>query len=74
MAFNSTAQLPVVPALALHSPLVSRERFAEMVGLPVGVIVGWCNRGILPTCTLGKYSLINIAVLQKSCVDREFSL
>ena len=56
------------------SPLVSRERFAEMIGLPVGVIVGWCNKGLVPTVALGKYSLVNLAALHKSCVNAEFTL
>jgi hypothetical protein len=55
-------------------PVVSRERFAEMIGLPVGVIVGWCNKGLVPTVALGKYSLVNLAALHKSCVSAEFKL
>jgi hypothetical protein len=54
------------------SPLVTRERFAEMVGLPVGVIVGWCNKGLIPTMSIGKYSLISLELLRKRCLDREF--
>lgn len=65
----------VTPSLSNYSPpLVSRERFAEMVGLPVGVIVGFVNKGYLPTVSIGKYSLINVAALQRSCVEKEFSL
>jgi hypothetical protein len=54
-------------------PLVTRERFAEMVGLPVGVIVGWCNKGLIPTMTIGKYSLISVELLRKRCLEREFA-
>lgn len=56
------------------SPLVSRERFADMVGLPVGVIVGFINKGYLPTVSIGKYSLINVAAIQRSCSEKEFAL
>ncbi len=56
------------------SPLVSRERFAEMVGLPLGVIVGFINKGYLPTVSIGKYSLVNLAAIQRSCSEKEFAL
>ena len=52
--------------------LVTRERFAEMTGLPIGVIVGFCNKGYLPTLAVGKYSLINLELLRKTCLEREF--
>lgn len=55
-----------------YAPLVSRERFAEMTGLPIGVVVGFCNKGYLPTFGMGKYSLINLELLRKSCLDREY--
>lgn len=54
------------------SPLVTRERFAELIGLPVGVVVGWCNKGLVPCVSVGKYSLINIALLQNRCLAQEF--
>lgn len=62
-------------ALALGNfvgPLCSRERFAEMCGLPVGVIVGWCNKGLVPCLSVGKYSLVNLELLRKRCLEREF--
>ena len=55
---------------AIVSPLVTRERFAELVGLPIGVITGFCNRGYLPCVSIGKYSLINLALLQSRCLDK----
>ena len=55
-------------------PIVSRERFADLLGLPPGVIVGWINKGMLPTVTIGKYSLVNVELLRKSCLEREFTL
>lgn len=59
------------------SPLVSRERFAELVfgsTDAVGVVIGWCNKGLLPTVSVGKYSLVNLAALERVCVEKEFSL
>ena len=55
------------------APLVTRERFADMCGLPVGVIVGWCNKGLVPCLSIGKYSLINLELLRKRCLEREFA-
>lgn len=52
--------------------LVSRERFSEMVGLPVGVIIGFINRGYLPTMTIGKYNLVNLELLRKRALETEF--
>ncbi|ERJ37691.1 MULTISPECIES: hypothetical protein [Burkholderia] len=57
---------------AYASPLVTRERFAELVGLPIGVITGFANRGYIPTVSIGKYSLVNLELLRKRCLDREF--
>lgn len=55
-------------------PLLTREKFAEQVGLPVGVVVGFINKGYLATFPLGRYSLVNIELLRKQCLDREFTL
>lgn len=64
----------VTPSLANYgSPVVTRERFAEMCGLPLGVIVGWCNKGLVPCVAVGKYSLINLALLQSRCLAKEFA-
>jgi hypothetical protein len=57
----------------VSSPLVTRERFSEMVGLPLGVITGWCNKGLVPCVSIGKYSLINVALLGNRCIAKEFS-
>lgn len=54
-------------------PIVSRERFADMCGLPIGVIVGWCNKGLVPTLSIGKYSLINLELLRQRCLAKEFA-
>lgn len=62
----------VVPSTPYASPLVTRERFAELVGLPVGVIIGFANRGYIPTVSIGKYSLVNLELLRKRCLEKEF--
>lgn len=63
-----------MPTLLPSSALpMARERFAEHVGLPIGVITGWCDKGYLPCITIGKYSLINIPVLYRQCLEKEFA-
>lgn len=66
---SQTARFSTAP----HSPLVTRERFAELVGLPLGVIESQCDRGYWPTFRVGKYSLINLALLQSQLLGREFN-
>ncbi|WP_321943810.1 hypothetical protein [Paraburkholderia tropica] len=67
---SSRHAIPALPAYA--SPVVTRERFAELVGLPIGVITGFANRGYIPTVSIGKYSLVNLELLRKRCLDRDF--
>jgi len=55
-------------------PLMGREAFARAIGIPVGVLIGWCDRGYIPTITIGKYSLINVELIRKQCTNKEFSL
>jgi hypothetical protein len=57
----------------IAGPVVTRERFAQMVGLPLGVITGWCNKGLLPCVSIGKYSLVNVSLLANRCVAKEFN-
>ncbi|WP_112068109.1 hypothetical protein [Herbaspirillum rubrisubalbicans] len=71
---KGSEQLVTLPSRNYVSPVVSRERFAEMVGLPLGVVVGFINKGYLPTVSIGKYSLVNVAAIQRSCSEKEFSL
>lgn len=57
---------------SMSHPVASRERFAEMTGLPIGVIIGFVNKGYLPTVQIGKYSLINVELLRKRCLELDF--
>lgn len=59
---------PQVPALV---PLMTLERFAQLSGLEEGVIYGHIRRGYLPSVKLGKYRLINVAMLQAQCLQGE---
>lgn len=68
--FANPQAFPNLPSV----PMMSREAFAAAIGLPIGVVIGFCNKGYLPTVSIGKYSLINIALLQKRCLEQGFSL
>ena len=74
---GSALNVSVSPAILAGSPLVSRERFAEMLfgsRESVGIVIGIINKGYLPTVSIGKYSFINLAILHKQCLEKEFSL
>lgn len=70
---NHAAAVLPTPLPPYAVPFVTRERFAELVGLPVGVIVGFANKGYIPTVAIGKYSLVNLELLRKRCLEREFT-
>lgn len=61
------SQLPNVPVM-------TRERFADLSGIEVGVLNGWINKGYMPVMEFGKYRLVNLALLTKMALDKEFSL
>lgn len=61
------SQLPNVPVMG-------RERFAELSGIDVGVLNGWIAKGYLPVIEFGRYRLINLALLTKMALEKEFSL
>ena len=63
----SVAQLPSVPVM-------HREMFAQQVGVSTDVVTGWINRGYLPVLEIGRYRLVNLALLNKIALDKEFRL
>ncbi|MFL9611415.1 hypothetical protein ACKF11_15180 [Methylobacillus sp. Pita2] len=62
-----TSQMPSVPVM-------SRRKFADLVGVTEDTVTGWINRGYLPVIEIGKYRLVNLALLNKHALDQEFSL
>lgn len=44
-------------------PLVTQERFAELSGVPEGVVRGWISKGTLPTMKVGRWRLVNLKAL-----------
>ena len=55
--------------LVLHLlvPVMSKERFAEHVGLAPGVIQGMIEKGHLPSKKIGRHRLVNLVVLTDIC-------
>ncbi|MBJ9655355.1 hypothetical protein [Burkholderia multivorans] len=64
---QGVASLPPVPVM-------TREAFAAAIGLPVTVLVAQCDRGYWPTMKIGKYSFINVELVRKSALAREFAV
>ncbi len=61
---------------AFHVPLMTREAFAAAVGLPAGVVIAACERGLWPTVRVGKRSFVNVEALRIAAARKaeEFSL
>ncbi|MCL7422869.1 MAG: hypothetical protein M8364_18420 [Methylobacter sp.] len=47
-------------------PLMHPDKFAEHIGRTPGVIGGWIDSGYLPTVKVGRYQLINLALLTEN--------
>lgn len=55
-------------------PVMHREKFAELVGVSVDVVSGWINKGYIPAIEVGKYRLVNLALLNKLAIEADFRL
>ena len=73
-SMGNITQHPITMAMAV--PLMDRERFAELIGVAPGVVLGWINKGYLPTVSIGKYSLVNVEALRLKAAQKaqEFTL
>lgn len=60
-----TSQLPAVPVM-------SRSKFADLVGVSINTVTGWINRGYLPVIRIGKYRLVNLALLHKLAYENAY--
>jgi len=54
----------------LSVPVMNKERFSELSGVPLGVIEGWVIRGYIPTVLIGKHRLINLVQLTQDCIEQ----
>lgn len=50
-------------------PIMTKERFAQVTGLPEGVVQGHINKGYLPTIKTGKRRVINVAKITSDCIE-----
>lgn len=59
-----------------YSPLMTRQAFAQVIGLPVGVLVAQAERGYWPQITIGKRVFINVEAVRMKAAERaaEFTL
>lgn len=72
-----TQQGQFSPELAPHAlalPLISPARFAELSGISEGVLRGWLAKGYIPTYSIGKYTLINLALLNQMAMQKAFTV
>lgn len=63
----SISQLPPVPVMA-------RSLFAQHVGVSEDTVTGWINKGYIPVIEVGRYRLVNLALMNKWAMEMEFSL
>ncbi|MCS2609653.1 DNA-binding protein [Halomonas dongshanensis] len=59
------------PLIPVTVPTMTIERFSELSGLDEGVIQGHIRRGYLPTVKMGRYRMINVALLTARCLSTE---
>lgn len=62
---NNNQALPILPVM-------SRKRFAELIGVTEDTVGGWINRRYLPVIKIGKYSLVNVALLYQHALQQKF--
>ena len=66
-ANRQTATPDTIVSQPAQVPVMSAERFADLVGMKPGVIKGWCDRGHIPTLLIGRHRMVNIAALTQQC-------
>jgi excisionase family DNA binding protein len=65
----SSNQSITVSQVAIDSPVMTKEMFAQKVGLSTETIRGMIYSNALPTVKRGKHRLINIAALTDQCLQ-----
>jgi len=56
----------------LFVPLMTRETFASLIGLPSSVVIAQCDKGYWPIVRVGKRVLINVALVNQRALEKEF--
>jgi hypothetical protein len=62
---ESISQIPVLV------PIIEWSHYAKLSGIPEGVLDGMCNKGLIPTITIGKRRCINVVKLIQKCLSQE---
>lgn len=65
-------QLIAPPSLdfAAGAPVMTRQAFAQAIGLPYTVLVAQCERGYWPQVTKGKRVFINVEAVRLEALQR----
>lgn len=65
-----------VPVIGPAVPLMTREAFAEAIGLPLGVFIAQTERGYWPLLHVGKRVFINVEAVRIKAAEKaqEFKL
>jgi hypothetical protein len=73
-AIENLDQLHQASLAAVQLPLLTRERFADLVGLTHATVFSMCDRGYLPTLHLGgRRVFVNMEALRAMCADKVLS-
>jgi hypothetical protein len=54
------------------TPLITCQRYADLVGVDLEVVRGWVAKGYVPTIKVGKYSLVNLALINQRALAADF--
>jgi hypothetical protein len=60
--------VPPVPPFQIPIPYITRQRYSELSGVPLGVVDAWVDRGYIPSKIIGRHRLVNIAAMWKDAV------
>ena len=70
-ASELVAQAKELPSQSMgYSPLMTRESFAKVIGLPVGVLIAQADRGYWPQITVGRRVFINVEAVRIRAAER----
>lgn len=72
-ASDNLEQLQQASLAAVQLPLLTRERWADLVGLSHATVYSMCDRGYLPTIHFGRRVFINLEALRSMCADKMLS-
>lgn len=58
--------------MQLSVPLMTKESFADAIGLPTTVFIAKVDRGYWPTVKIGKRVFVNVELVRKRALEAEF--